>query len=88
MRDEAFCSAACYLVLPLIAGADSGSDKRPYEPTENYAVQTVEGWRVLVNKAFQSEHAEVHAQTMRLLATQLYQIDRRVPKAAVKRCAR
>lgn len=50
------------------------------DPLERYAVQTVEGWKVLVNKDFlKPEHCDLREQTLRLLGDHLYRITRVVP---------
>ena len=56
---------------------------QPYDPTDQYEVQQIEGWRVLVNKRFLREEAALSSDTLTLLRFQLYQIPRKVPAAAV-----
>lgn len=69
------------LVFTLFLIFCAGSN--PYTPTSGYAIQEVEGWKVLVNKELSSEHPELAKDVLRLLKYQLYQITRVVPEAAL-----
>lgn len=75
------------LVLGLVPANARGSEpqKASYEPTENYAVREVEGWKVYLNKRFEEERPELCGQTLELLKHQLYQITRMVPAPAVEK---
>ena len=55
-----------------------------YEPTENYVVQEIEGWRVYVNKCLLNEKKVVGDKVLRLLTVKLYDINRVVPKRALE----
>lgn len=54
-----------------------------WEPTANYQVKRIEGWSVLVHKAFLRDEPALCERTLTLLRHQLYRIDRTVPAAAV-----
>ncbi len=78
--------AGLVLLIPLLAGGDSPLSKdapRPFEPTDRYERRSIEGWPVLVNKAFLTNHADLASATLALLEHQLYQIKHKVPAAAV-----
>lgn len=76
----------CALLLVSSPGvrADDG-ETPPYDPTERYDAVDVAGWRVLVNRAFPADRADVHAETMIHLQHQLYQVVRKLPAAAVEK---
>ena len=63
-------------------GAGKVPQKR-WDPTSSYEVSQIEGWSVLVNKAFLREEPALCKQTLTLLRCQLYQIVRGVPPEAV-----
>ncbi len=68
-----FCCFAC-----------ASAEERPkYEPTQAYEVQQIEGWRIIVNKAFLKVEPALASQTLTLLGHQLYQITRVVPRPAL-----
>ena len=54
-----------------------------FDPTSQYEVQQIEGWRVSVNKKFLRDESSLANDTLNLLRFQLYQIARRVPATAV-----
>ncbi len=56
----------------------------PYEPTENYVVQEIEGWAVHVNKCLLDEQKVVGDKVLRLLEVKLCDINRVVPKKALE----
>ena len=63
---------------------NSSTAETPYDPTDHYVKQQVEGWDVLVNKRLhQKEHQELRDQTLKLLGDHLYRITRAVPAEAV-----
>jgi len=51
----------------------------PYDPTDQYLVEKIEGWRVLVNGQFRRQDPALYDKTLKLLGFQLYQITRKVP---------
>jgi hypothetical protein len=57
----------------------------PYDPTDQFDVKDIEGWRVLVNKRFLADEPALCRRTLKLLRFQLYQIPRVVPAAAVEK---
>jgi hypothetical protein len=59
--------------------------KTPFDPTGQYAVREVEGWKVYLNTKFETENSELCGQTLALLKVQLYQITRMVPAPAVEK---
>ena len=52
-----------------------------FDPTDQYDAQQIAGWKILVNKKFAHDQADLLAQTLKLLDFQLFQITRRVPEA-------
>jgi hypothetical protein len=54
-----------------------------YAPTCDYAPREMLGWQVLVNKELADEHPALAAKVLTLLESQLYQITRVVPEAAL-----
>jgi hypothetical protein len=56
-----------------------------YDPTENYAEEPSEGFRILVNKTFCQAQPQLWNETRKLLAAQLYHITRVVPEAPLAR---
>jgi len=56
-----------------------------YEPTTQYDVRQIEGWRVLVNKGFVEQKPSLCSDTLTLLRFQLYQITRKVPAEGLAR---
>lgn len=61
----------------------SAAEKVPWEPTDHYQPQQVEGWTVLVNKRLlDEEHEAVRSRTLRLLEDHLYRIVRVAPDEA------
>ncbi len=71
------------VVLSFLCAA---SDK--YTPTSDYAVQDIEGWKVLVNNELLSDQADLAEQVLKLLEHQLYQITRVVSCEALKELRR
>jgi hypothetical protein len=68
--------------LLLSAGDVNESPGPKYEPSKAYEEQTIEGWRVLVNKRFLRDEPDLCDRTLALLRHQLYQIPRMVPEQA------
>jgi hypothetical protein len=54
-----------------------------FDKTDQYTVQQIEGWKILVNKKFQPAAPEVYEKAMRQLSVQLYNITRLVPEPAL-----
>jgi hypothetical protein len=80
--------AIAILFAPLsgqVQSQDSGSmsQTRARTSSEGYEARQIEGWTVLVNREFLSKRSALAEQTLTLLRFQLYQIVRRLPKAAV-----
>jgi hypothetical protein len=80
--------ALAVLVVPLsgqVTLQDSGpmSKTRSKATSEAYETQQIEGWTVLVNREFLRRRSALAERTLTLLRYQLYQIDRRLPRAAV-----
>jgi hypothetical protein len=78
---------AALLLLNLIAlcGEGSAAAEAPpqYPPTADYESKRIEGWTVLVNKAFLKSEPSLSERTLTLLRAQLYQIVRRLPAKPV-----
>jgi hypothetical protein len=55
----------------------------PYDPTERYESQSIEGWRVLVNRGLVKGEPRLAAEVAALLRFQLCQITRVVPEPAL-----
>ncbi|MGE5192341.1 MAG: hypothetical protein ACM3U2_07535 [Deltaproteobacteria bacterium] len=68
-----------------IHGGEPEASKALFDPTEQYAVRDVDGWKVFLNTKFEDEHPELCGQTLALLKVQLYQITRMVPAPAVEK---
>ena len=73
---------------PTSRGGEPETAKTPFEPTGNYAVREIEGWKAYIHIAFESESPELCRETLDLLNCQLYQITRMVPASAVKKLRR
>lgn len=68
---------ACLILSSLCMAA------RNYDPTSDYTVKKIEGFKVLVNKELLG-HPQLAEDTLRLLEFQLYQMTRVVPKKALQ----
>ena len=95
MKVSARCVGILVALLAAPLAAAEGAKAKPapkstkaFDPTSNYAVQQIEGWRVLVNKSFIRQQPKLCEQTLRLLRHQLYQIPRKVPAPAVAKLRR
>jgi hypothetical protein len=69
--------------VPADPPAQKSTAASRFDPTTDYREQTIDGWRVLVNKKLEEGEPELCAETLTLLRHQLYQITRKVPKDAV-----
>jgi len=58
--------------------------KTAFEPTDQYSVRKVDGWKVYLNRRFERDEPELCRDVLTLLEHQLYQIRRMVPSAAVE----
>jgi len=58
---------------------------RPFDPTDAYEMNTIEGWVVRVNKRMIAEQPELARKSLELLKFQLYQITRVVPAPALEK---
>ncbi|WP_435009789.1 hypothetical protein P12x_001028 [Tundrisphaera lichenicola] len=56
-----------------------------FEPTSRYEPRTIEGWPVLIHGGFLKNDPDLSARTIELLRSQLLQVIRRLPEAAVDR---
>ncbi len=81
-RVAAMLGWAAWATLGL--GAEPAPTKTPYDPTDQYEAQRIEGWKVLVNRRFARNNASLCADTLEHLRHQLYQIPRKVPAPAVE----
>lgn len=62
------------------------ADDPPYDATDMYVVETVEGWKVLVNKRLHGEAQQtMREQTIRALSDQLFRISRVMPSTALEK---
>ncbi len=87
------------LMTCMAAGPDSASSPKPaaaiekpnesentpaFDPTDRYAPQTIEGWKVLVNRRLIDEaHRQIREKTLRLLEDHCYRIGRVIPAEAL-----
>lgn len=89
----------CLLALALAAAAAPPAEKpaaapaaKPapeapaYEPTSNYTLRDVEGWKVYVhNRLLDGEKKSLGDETLKVLAAHLYDVSRMVPRPALDR---
>ncbi len=68
-----------------LRGDEPKPDKTTFDPTNQYAVREIEGWKVHLNKQFESEKPELCGEALALLKVQLYQITRMIPEPAVEK---
>jgi len=54
-----------------------------YEPTSNYEIKDVEGWKVYVHKQLLTEKKALGDDTLKLLGLHLYHVSRMVPQGAL-----
>jgi len=71
------------LFAALASTAASADDAAKFDATERYAVRDIEGWNVRVHPLLLNEESGLGERVLTLLRHQLYQIDRRLPAAAV-----
>ena len=58
------------------------SEKSEYEPISNYAIRKIEGWTIYVNKPLLNK--KIGKDVLKLMRVKLYDINRVVPKLALK----
>jgi hypothetical protein len=58
------------------------SEKSEYEPISNYAIRKIEGWTIYVNNPLLNE--KIGKDVLKLMRAKLYDINRVVPKLALK----
>jgi hypothetical protein len=76
----------CLAVVVIIRPTEANTRDQPrYDPTDRYEARSIEGWSILVNKAFLGDRPELADRVFTLLRQQLYQITRRVPPPALKK---
>jgi hypothetical protein len=68
-----------------ICRAEPVSIAAVFDPTDQYAVRDIEGWKVILNRKFETDEPHLCAETLALLRVQLYQITRMAPPAAVEK---
>jgi hypothetical protein len=67
------------------AAAEPDEPEAPrFAPTDQYDLQSLEGWTVLVHRGFLTDEPELAEQTLTHLRHQLYQIVHRLPEGAVE----
>jgi len=79
-----------WLYVFLLTGGMAFADEAPakgekFEPTSQYEVRDVNGWKVFLNSRFEHTEPELCAETLLLLRHQFYQIERMLPAPAVKK---
>jgi hypothetical protein len=68
------------------APAPAPPDKPPaYEPTANYTVQPIEGWKVYVHNRLLGEKKDLWEETLKVFRAHLVDINRMVPKPALEK---
>jgi len=81
--------AAIFFVHPRahlsLRGDESEVKTSLFDPSDQYAVREIEGWKVYLNTKFENENPELCADVLALLKVQLYQITRMVPAPAVEK---
>lgn len=83
------CPRPCFLLLNLfmllaLKNATRGQDVA-YDPTAMYEQRTLRGWTLLIHPRLLNQEAETGAAVLTLMDHQLYQIERRLPVAALER---
>lgn len=80
---DRLCRRLAWIAAALAAIPAAGGEpaKPAYDPTHDYEVREIEGWRVLVNRKLVRDET-LCRETLALLAHQLYQIPRKVPAEA------
>ena len=81
---------ATELPKPTGPGNQPPPASRRYDPTDQFEVRSIEGWRVMVNRDFLQRDAALADSTLTLLRFQLFQITRRVsagPLAKLRKIA-
>ena len=61
------------------------SDQTEYEPTSNYEIQDIEGWKIYVHHELLDGRREIGGDVLRLMRAKLYDITRTIPEAALSR---
>jgi hypothetical protein len=74
-------------VTGLAAAAEqpAKADPPPFDPTDRYQPQEIEGWKVLVNRKLLDEQPALAQAVQRELQAQLYHVARRVPGPALEK---
>jgi hypothetical protein len=65
--------------------ADKHPSAQKYEPTSAYEVQTIEGWKVQVNRGLIQNYPDLYQRAVRRLENDLIEVSRRIPAAAVSK---
>lgn len=60
------------------------TDKPQYEPTSNYIIRRIEGWSIYVNYRLINENKRLGRDVLKLMRTKLVDINRTIPKSALK----
>ena len=60
------------------------SDASLYESTSNYIIRRIEGWSIYVNYRLIEEHKKLGREVLKLMRVKLYDINRTIPKSALK----
>jgi len=59
------------------------SEQPEYEPTSNYTIQDIEGWKIYVNNCLLNEKKELGCKLLELMKVKLFDINRTVPNPAL-----
>ena len=83
-------SVCCILATasPISGAVDQLTNTRPFVATQDYQVQTIEGWVVHVNKKLLNSRKDVGSPALSLLAQKLGEIRKLVPPTALAKIMR
>ncbi|MEO6810413.1 MAG: hypothetical protein ABI353_14965 [Isosphaeraceae bacterium] len=70
------------------ADAKGTNTDAPFDPTDRYEVETIEGWTVLVHSGLLNDQPDLTDRTLTHLRQQLAQVERRLPARAVEKLRR
>jgi hypothetical protein len=73
------------VLLAALLAVAAPPESLPYEPTEAYARDTIEGWPIYMNRRFARSEPKLAERTLAELRFQLYQIGRAVPEPSLAR---
>lgn len=60
------------------------AEKMEYKPLSNYIIRKIEGWSIYVNYRLIEEKKKIGREALKLMRAKLYDINRVIPKSAIK----